>query len=246
MSFNNHDPASTSKVIGQFNTSLNASSSQHYELGTKWVPNPASRVDFALYQIDTTDEVVVSISNSGQTTYKNAPGTSRSGWELSGSTQFTPHLSLSASASMIDAHYTQSFVNRNVTLGVPKDVTIASGNKLPGIPQSFMFSELAWTSEAAGAANRGGLRLGVEMVQAGRLYANDTNTESADGHTVFNLSASQRWSLGKGALTAYARVNNVGDERYVGSVIVNQGSSQFYEPGLPQNWTLGLSLNLPL
>jgi iron complex outermembrane receptor protein len=241
-----NDPASTSKVIGQFNTSLNASSSQHYELGTKWVPNPASRVDFALYQIDTTDEVVVSISNSGQTTYKNAPGTSRSGWELSGSTQFTPHLSLSASASMIDAHYTQSFVNRNVTLGVPKDVTIAAGNKLPGIPQSFMFSELAWTSEAAGAANRGGLRLGVEMVQAGRLYANDTNTESADGHTVFNLSASQRWSLGKGALTAYARVNNVGDERYVGSVIVNQGSSQFYEPGLPQNWTLGLSLNLPL
>jgi hypothetical protein len=32
----------------------------------------------------------------------------------------------------------------------------------------------------------------------------------------------------------------------VGSVIVNQGSSQFYEPGLPQNWTLGLSLNLPI
>jgi iron complex outermembrane receptor protein len=90
------------------------------------------------------------------------------------------------------------------------------------------------------------MRLGVEMVQAGRIYANDTNTESADGHTVFNLSASQRWSVGKGALTAYARVNNVGDERYVGSVIVNQASSQFYEPGLPQNWTLGLSLNLPL
>jgi iron complex outermembrane receptor protein len=63
---------------------------------------------------------------------------------------------------------------------------------------------------------------------------------------VFNLSASQRWNLGKGALTAYARVNNVSDERYVGSVIVNQGASQFYEPGLPQNWTLGLSLNLPL
>jgi hypothetical protein len=32
----------------------------------------------------------------------------------------------------------------------------------------------------------------------------------------------------------------------VGSVIVNQNQLQFYEPGLPQNWTLGLSLNLPL
>ena len=229
-----------------FNTTLNASTSQHYELGTKWVPNEKSRVDFALYQIDTTDEIVVAISSSGQTTYKNAPGTSRSGWELSGSTQITPHISFNASASMIDAHYSQSFVNRSVSNSVAKDVTVNSGNKIPGIPQSFLFSELAWTSEAAGVANRNGLRLGVEMVQAGRIYANDTNTESADGHTVFNLSASQRWNLGKGALTAYARVNNVGDERYVGSVIVNQSSSQFYEPGLPQNWTLGLSLNLPI
>ena len=228
-------PAAT--VIGQFNPTLNASSSQHYEVGTKWVPNPRSRVDFALYQIDTVDEIVTSRSVSGQTAYKNAPGTSRSGWELSGNTQITEHVALNASASMIDAHYSQAFTSGSTA--------IASGKQLPGIPQSYLFSELAWTSEAAAAAKQG-LRLGVELVQAGRIYANDTNTESADGHTVFNLSASQRWSLGKGALTAYARINNVGDERYVGSVIVNQSSSQYYEPGLPQNWTLGLSLNLPL
>jgi iron complex outermembrane receptor protein len=229
-------------IVGQFNTTLNASSSQHLEVGTKWVPNPGSRVDLALYQIDTVDEIVVSRSLSGQTVYKNAPGTSRSGWELSGSTQLTPHLAFNASASMIDARYSQTFNSGN-----SGTVAVASGNKLPGIPQSFLFSELAWSSVPTAAVQQG-LRLGVEMVQAGRIYANDTNTESADGHTVFNLSASQRWSLGKGALTAYARINNVGDERYVGSVIVNQSATpgQFYEPGLPQNWTLGLSLNLPL
>lgn len=225
-------------VIGQFNPTLNASNSQHYEVGSKWVPNPHSRVDFAVYQIDTVDEVVVSRSVSGQTAFKNAPGTSRSGWELSGSTALTPNLVFNASASMIDAHYSQAF-----TSGA---TPVASGKQLPGIPQSFVFSELAWTSDAAGAANRNGVRLGVEMVQAGRIYANDVNTESADGHTVFNLSASQRWSLGKCALAAYARVNNIGDSRYVGSVIVNQSASQFYEPGLPKNWTLGLSLNLPI
>lgn len=230
-----NDPADSRKLIGQFNTTLNASSSQHYELGTKWVPNPSSRVDLAIYQIDTTDEIVVLRNSLGQNSYKNAPGTSRTGWELSGSKQFTPHISLNASASMIDAHY-------SATTGT----TIPSGNKLPGIPQTSLFSELAWTSEPAGAAKRGGLRLAVEMVQAGRIYANDSNTESADGHTVFNLSASQRWSLGKGALTSYARINNVSDERYVGSVIVNQAAFQYYEPGLPQNWTLGLSLNLPI
>jgi iron complex outermembrane receptor protein len=232
---------SANAVVGQFNTSLNASSSQHYEIGTKWVPDENSRVDFALYQIDTTDEIAVA-KGAGQTAYQNVPGTSRSGWELSGSTRLSPHVSLSASASAIDAHYTQRFVS-----GTNASTVVASGNKLPGIPQTSLFSELAWTSEPAtpGRATNG-MRLGVELVQAGRIYANDTNTESADGHTVFNLSASQRWSLGKGALTAYARVNNVSNERYIGSVIVNQTASQFYEPGLPQNWTLGLSLNVPL
>jgi iron complex outermembrane receptor protein len=231
------NPPST--VVGQFNTTLNASSSQHYELGTKWTPAPNARVDLALYQIDTVDEIVVA-TGAGQTVYKNAPGTSRTGWELSGSTLLTPHVSVTASASMIDAHYTQKF-----TSGSAGTTQVASGNKLPGIPQSSVFTELAWSSKPAAAA-RNGLRLGVEMVQAGRIYANDANTESADGHTVFNLSASQRWSVGKGGLTVYGRVNNIGDEKYVGSVIVNQNQSQFYEPGLPQNWTLGLSLNLPI
>jgi iron complex outermembrane receptor protein len=185
------------------------------------------------------DEIVVA-TGAGQTAYKNAPGTSRTGWELSGSTLLTPHVALTASASMIDAHYTQKFTSGSTGL-----TQIASGNKLPGIPQSSVFTELAWSSEPAAAA-RNGLRLGVELVQAGRIYANDANTESADGHTVFNLSASQRWAVGRGGLTLYGRVNNVGDEKYVGSVIVNQNQLQFYEPGLPQNWTLGLSLNLPL
>lgn len=232
-------------VVGQFNTALNAASSRHYELGAKWTPGENSRVDLALYQIDTVDEIVVLRSSFGQTAYKNAPGTTRTGWELSGSTQITPHLSAMASASMIDARYTKAF--QSIVAGSP--VNVAAGNQLPGIPQSSLFSELAWTSNPATAGrNSNGLRLGVEMVQAGRLYANDTNTESADGYTVFNLSASQRWSLGKGGVTLYARINNVGDERYVGSVLVNQTATppQSYEPGLPQNWTVGLSLSVPL
>ncbi len=226
--------------VGQFNTTLSASNSQHYEIGSKWTPSPSARMDLSLYQIDTTDELVIASSVSGRTAYKNAPGTSRTGWELSGSTQLTPHVAFNASASMIDAHYTQTFLS-----GTTGTTRVENGNKLPGIPQTSVFTELAWTSEA-NPVKPAGLRLGVELVQAGRIYANDTNTESADGHTVLNLSASQRWAVGKGGLTLYGRLNNVSDEKYVGSVIVNQASNQYYEPGLPSNWTLGLSLNLPL
>ena len=231
----------TTTPIARFNPTLKAAKSEHYEVGAKWVPTADSRVDLAYYEINTSDEIVIASSANGQTNFKNAPGTKRSGLELSGSSLLTPHFSAMLSASVIDAQYSQTF-----TTGT---TTVTSGSKLPGIPQTSVFSELAWTSDAA-QARKGvgalGSRLSVELVQGGRIYANDTNTESADGHTLLNLTATQRWALGKGNITLYGRLNNVTDERYVGSVIVNQSALRFYEPGLPKNWTAGISLNLPL
>ena len=232
---------SSTPVLAQFNPGLKASSSQHYELGAKWVPQLGSRVDFSVFQINSTDEIVVAASASGQTSYKNAPGTSRSGFELAGSTSFTPHVSATVSASMLDAQYSQAFTSGTTP--------IASGNKIPGIPQTSFYSELAWTGQAASVGAKSaapGPRLAVELVHSGRIYADDINTASADGRTVFNLSASQRWAVDKAAVTLYARLNNASDERYVGSVIVNQSSKQFYEPGLPKNWMVGVSVSAPL
>ena len=227
--------------VGQFNPGIRASSSQHYEVGAKWVPQRGSRVDFSAFQINSTDEIVVAASASGQTSYKNAPGTSRSGFELAGSTLLSPHVSATVSASMLDAQYSQAFTSSTTP--------IASGNKIPGIPQTSFFTELAWTSavvQPGAKTAAAGTRLAAEVVHSGRVYANDQNTASADGRTVFNLSASQRWAVDKAAVTLYARLNNASDERYVGSVIVNQSSQQFYEPGLPRNWMLGVSVSAPL
>ena len=123
------------------------------------------------------------------------------------------------------------------------------GARRPGIPQHFLFSELLWSSQSADGAKRltrRGSQAGIEFTQAGRLYANDTNTASADGYATLNLKASHSWAMGSGSLTAYARIDNLTDERYVGSVIVNQAVSQFYEPAPGRNWTLGLRLVLPL
>ncbi|MEI7516124.1 MAG: TonB-dependent receptor [Betaproteobacteria bacterium] len=231
----------TTPVLAQFNPGLKASSSQHYEVGAKWVPRRGSRVDFSVFQIQSTDEIVVAASSSGQTSYKNAPGTARSGFELAGSTLLSPQVSATVSASMLDAQYSQAFTSGTTP--------IASGNKIPGIPQTSFFSELAWTSavvQPGAKTAAAGTRLAAELVHSGRIYADDVNIASADGRTVFNLSASQRWPVDRAAVTLYARLNNASDERYVGSVIVNQSSKQFYEPGLPKNWMLGVSVSAPL
>lgn len=227
--------------VAKFNPGLKASTSQHYELGAKWVPVRGSRLDVALFQINSTDEIVVAASASGQTSYKNAPGTSRNGFELAGSALLTPHLGATVSATMLDAQYSQAFTSGTTPVG--------AGTKIPGIPQTALYAELAWTSALAapnGKTPTTGLRLAAEVVQSGRVYANDLNTASIDGHTLLNLSASQRWVVDKAAVTLYARLNNASDERYVGSVIVNQSSGGYYEPGLPKNWMLGVSVSAPL
>ena len=228
-----------------FKTSLNASTSQHYEIGAKWVPSPQTRLDLTAFQITTSDEIVVENSTGGKTTYKNSGGTSRTGLEMALRSHLNRRLMATLSASAIDVTYTQGFC----TTASCTANTVLAGNKLPGIPQHFLFGELLWTGQPLEAGQRKprlGAKAGIEMISAGRLYANDANSASADGYTTFNLKASHGWAVGKGSLTAYARADNVTDQRYVGSVIVNQSSQQYYEPAPGYNWTLGLRLSLPL
>jgi len=236
-----------------FNTTLNAANSQHYEAGAKWAPSASSRVDFTVFQINTTDEIVVASSTGGNSTFKNAPGTTRTGWELASRTLLGAHWRASLSASAIDAQYSQTFTS---AIGATP-ITVRAGNKIPGIPQHFVFGELLWTETPMKGALRApvqGSQAGLELVSAGRIYVNDTNLDAvagtatrAEGYTALNLKASHGWKVaGQGLLTAYARLDNVSDQRYVGSVIVNQSNSQFYEPAPGINWTLGLRLVVPL
>ncbi len=231
----------TTKTVNAFNTSMRAANSQHYEIGAKWMPTRNARVDFALYQIDTTDEIVV-LSNTGKTSYQNAPSTSRTGWELAASAQLSDHISANLSASAIDAKFSQAFK----TAGVP----VPSGNKIPGIPESSTFAEIAWSSEAFAPKSKTqlGTRVALEWQQAGRIFVNDANDNKStvEGHNVLNLALSQRWAWNQGLVTLYGRVNNLSDERYVGSVIVNQKDLQFFEPAMPLNWVLGVSLSIPV
>ena len=241
--------------IAEFNPTLNASVSHHRELGAKWTPRPNIRADLNLYQIDSRDEIVVSTSSGGQSAFQNAPGTSRKGAELNLRTQLSPHLRASVAANWIDAEFSQAF-SYSVNNVANK---VGNGFKIPGIPQHFIFSELLWTSVAADAgqpatgsvrtapAHSGtGARVALELIRAGQLVANDTNTESAPGYTTWNLMASQGWAVGRANLTAYARVDNLFDEHYVGSVIVNQSAAKYYEPSPGRTWTLGLRYRLPL
>ena len=224
-----------------FNPGLRASTSQHYELGAKWAASPQARLDATVYRVRASDEVVVASSSNGRTAFKNAPSTTRTGVELAGKALLHPQLQATVAASWIKAQFSQAYTN--------SASTVMQGNSLPGIPKYFVFSELLWSAQAFDLTQKRsslGLRAGLELTSAGSLFANDTNTASADGYTTLNAKVSQTWQLGLGSLTAYGRINNLADKRYVGSVIVNQAASQFYEPAAGRNWSLGVRFVLPL
>lgn len=223
--------------VPAFNTAINAASSRHFEMGAKWAPSAQSRVDFTLYRIDTTDEIVVASNTGGNSTFKNAPGTSRNGFELSATNRFGENWRGTLSASAIDAQFSQTFTTNAVT--------VVGGNKIPGIPQSSVFAELLWGTNL-GSPRSSGTHAGLEWIQSGRLYANDTNTVSVDGFSTLAAKVNHVWKIGKNSLSTYLRIDNLLDERYVGSVIVNQAAAQFYESAPGRNWTLGFKLNVPL
>ena len=73
------------------------------------------------------------------------------------------------------------------------------------------------------------------------MYTNDVNTLRASAYTLLNLRAAIEQRAGPWRFTQYARIENVSDRRFAGSVIVNEANGRFYEPGAGRNWMVGLS-----
>jgi iron complex outermembrane recepter protein len=70
---------------------------------------------------------------------------------------------------------------------------------------------------------------------------NDLNTEAAPASTTLALHAGYAVDWRGWALSAHARVDNVLDRRYAGSVIVNEGNGRFFEPAPGRSHVLKLT-----
>jgi iron complex outermembrane receptor protein len=112
---------------------------------------------------------------------------------------------------------------------------VLSGNRIPGVPKQGLFSEFLW------AKPNKSMEAAVEARVNGSAAVNDINSLSmATGYAVMNIRAVLRQELAGGlSFSQFFRINNLLDRSYVGSVIVNQASSQFYEPAPGRNWMIG-------
>ena len=77
-----------------------------------------------------------------------------------------------------------------------------------------------------------------------KVYANDSNTQAAPGYASTALSLGYRQQINTHwALSAFARVDNVFDKNYIGSVIVNDGNQRYFESAMGRNWAAGVNVS---
>ncbi|MGZ9713602.1 TonB-dependent receptor family protein [Glaciimonas sp. GNP009] len=219
------------------NIGINAAKTKQIEIGYKSQISNSAQVKIALFHADTTDDIVIAASNGGKTSYMNAPKTTRDGLELSTEFQLPYHLQANVAYTLLDAKVAQSYTENitNASNNVTTSYNVARGNRIPGVPNQGLFAELVWRKPD------NSLEFAVEGRAAGSMAANDLNKAYAGGYSLMNLRAVVRQTLGKWAFTEFARVDNVFDHAYVGSVIVNQANSQFYESAPGRNWLAGVN-----
>jgi iron complex outermembrane receptor protein len=215
------------------NFALRPATSLHRELGVKTLVGDSGRLNIALFRIDVKDEIVVNSNAGGRSDFKNADGTRRKGLELGWGQRFAYGFETNVSYTLLNARFKQSFTT--VTGTPSQTVRVPAGSKLPGIAGNILFGELVWRHAASG------FHAGAEVRHSGKVWVNDQNAEFAGAYTIYNLRAGLQ-QRGRGwKLTEYARVDNLTNRNYIGSVIVAEANNRFYEPAPGRNYIIGVN-----
>jgi len=214
--------------------SLNAAESETYEIGLK-AANRFGDFTVAAFQTQTENDIVSAGNDNGRSTFRNADKTLRKGLELSWSKDLWRDLTIQASYSYIDATFDAdipAILNDEGEIVVSR---VASGNYIPGIAKNQAFLGLGWKPE-------NGLSAGLDVRYSDRIYVNDINSQYAPSYTIAGANVSYHWKMQDWAVNTFARVDNLFDKDYSGSVIVNESNGRFYEPAEGRNWSAGLSI----
>jgi iron complex outermembrane recepter protein len=194
------------------NLGLRPSTSRNVEVGLKGrTPGAAairSEWSAALFQTDTQDEIVTQTNVGGRSTFQNAGATRRRGLELAWTVIPRTDWIVQAAHTWLDARYRDG---------------AAAGNRIPGTARVFTAAEVAYQPTV-------GWRAGAELRRSGQVFVNDANTDAAETWWTAAAHVGYRWKAAGWTWDGVARVDNLFDRKYAGSVIVNEGNSRFFEP----------------
>lgn len=203
-----------------------------YEIGAKWRPTNGLQLDVALFRASSKDDLVVVRNSGGRSSYRNIDKSRRQGFEAQLLLPLADDWQLQAAYTLVDATFRSSYLVCASTPCTTPNITVPAGSRIPGVAHHQGQVRLAWTPGAWTAA--------LEVSGSSNLLANDTGTARAPGYAVWNAELGRSWQLHDSAVRGFARAENLLDHSYVGSVIVNEGNSRFFEAAPDRTFTVGL------
>ena len=218
------------------NFGLAASRSRHLEAGVKAIFGGRLRVNAALFDIATRDEIAIESNAGGRSTFKNAGRTHRGGIELGASASLPHGFDALLAWTRIEAKFLDTFASVAGTPAVA--VTVPAGSYLPGVPRSSLYAELRWRHAPSGFSSA------LEFQHKARVWVDDRNSAAAGASNVINFAAGFAQQSGNWRFSEYLRVDNLGNRRYAGSVVVNDANLRFYEPAPGRNYVIGAQARL--
>ncbi|MEO5567526.1 MAG: TonB-dependent receptor [Gemmatimonadaceae bacterium] len=211
---------------GGLNPDLLPQYSRTIEAGTKGFAGNLS-YEVSAFRTRVRDELIAFQLPGGRTYFRNAGRTRRDGIEGA----------ITATVGRAEVAVTHSFSSFRFQEFVSGTTQLA-GKRIPGIP--LHQTQMSITSRFS----HGGFAL-VEGVAKSRVWANDANADSAfaAAYVALNLRAGREFAVGGLRVAPVAGVNNVLDEKYVGSVAINAAGSattaRFFEPAPGRTWITG-------
>ena len=214
-----------------FNSALRPARSDNAEIGAK-LAGRQLRAGVAAFMVRTKDDIVVRTSVGGRSSFGNAARTRRDGIEASAEWTPVTDLTLLVSAAVLRARFDSPFLTCGPPPCLTPTVPVPEGNRLPGVPEQTLFTQLKY--------RLGGADLTADWRLQSPLYVDDRNSDRAPGYGIVGLAVARSFDIAGRAPRLFARVDNLFDKGYAGSVIVNEGNSRFFEPAPGRTWLVGI------
>jgi iron complex outermembrane recepter protein len=217
------------------NFALQPATSRATEIGVKYRIDERQRLNAALFNVDTSNEIVVDAATGGRTTFRNAGATRRRGAEASWDARYRYGVQAHVALTWLRAEFVDAYATGSPPAIVP------AGARLPGVPSKQAYAELAWIP-----GGWSGLDTALEAQYVDKLYVNERNTDAAPAYAVMNARIGFSQTSGAAKWQEFVRLNNLFDRHYAGSVIVGDSNGRFFEPAPGRNWFIGASVTIKL
>jgi len=241
-------PTSSNNGTTTLNPDLKAQNSTNYEIGAKgsftgfehkYFTNTFAELTFFHSLIQ--DEIVPFVVDNTYF-YRNAGKTRRMGVEAGFNTQIYKGITWKAAYTYSNFEYI-SYEALIVTTSpsITQYTETYNGNIVPSIPEHFFSTELGYniTFEKYYTAFIKG-----NVQYAGDMYVDDKNTEEfkVPSYTIYGGQLGFRVNYKNLNCTGFAGMNNIGDQKYVAFININDMNKRFYESGPLRNFFGGFNI----